>query len=198
MNTEKLIDDWRAQYQVRTETADMVRRELKGIAFDRDIEKFIQALGPMLPNARDLARRTDSELLKAELDEMEGLYLLSSRLLAHLNHSKTSARSLALDALGEEGIEALRMLSNESRQWIADSAHLRAKQNGPKNDDTAWFVALVAIHWQTRMPDTAITPSGAFKRICEEVVRLEDLPFKITRPAIERGLQIQRIAETDH
>ncbi|MBU3657453.1 MAG: hypothetical protein FGM35_05435 [Rhodocyclaceae bacterium] len=189
MNTEKFINDWRPQYQVRAETADMVRRELQGIAFERDIEKFIQALGPVLPNARDLARLTDTEALKAELDEMEGLYLLSSRLLAHLNHSRTSARSLALDALGEDGIEALRTIANESREWIADFAHLRAKQNGPKNDDTALFVALVAHHWQAQMPDMAIAPSGAFKRICEEIVRLEGLPFKITRPAIERGLQ---------
>jgi len=190
MNTEKLIDDWRAQYQVRTETADMVRRELQGIAFDRDIEKFIQALGPVLPNARDLARLTDSELMKAELEEMQGLYILSSRLLAHLNHSKTSARSLALDALGEEGIEALRTISTESRDWTSGFAHLRAKQNGPKNDDTTLFVALMAHHWHAQMPDTQITPSGAFKRICEEIVRLEGLPFKITRPAIERGLQL--------
>lgn len=197
MDTEKLINDWRAQYQVRTETAEMVRQELQGIAFDRDIEKFIQALGPVLPNTRDLARRTDTEELNAELDEMEGLYRLSSRLLAHLNHSKASPRLLALDALGEEGIEALRTISNESRQWIDNFEHRRAKQNGPKNDDTAWFVALMAIHWQKQMPDTPITPSGAFKRVCEQIVRLEGLPFKITRPAIERGVQIQRIAETD-
>jgi hypothetical protein len=190
MEIEKLINDRRRQYQIRPETADMVRRELQGIAFDRDTERFIEALGSVLPNTRDLARATDSELLKAELDEMEGLYLLSSRLLAHLNHSKTSARSLALDALGDEGIEALRTISNESREWIADSAHLRAKQNGPKNDDTTLFVALMAHHWQAQMPDAQITPSGAFKRICEGLVRLEGLPFKITRPAIERGLQM--------
>jgi len=44
---------------------------------------------------------------------------------------------------------------------------------------------MVAHHWHCQMPDTKITPSGAFARICMGIGLLEGLNFKITRPAIE-------------
>lgn len=211
MNTEKLIDDWRAQYQVRTETADMVRRELQGARFRRDIEsieKFIKALGPVLPNTRGLPEALrkgsdpdDDALAIADLaSKLKTRLMLSGSLLMPMLLSEIE------DRLGEKASEdfidglylRLEILQAAANAHNAGFNGTETGRPGPKNEDAAWFVSIVARHWQAQMPNTQITPNGAFKRICKEIARLEGLPFKITRDAINDGLQIKKIVEIDN
>lgn len=187
-----------AEYSLRAETAEMVRAELRDSTFQKDVEKFIRALGMVVPNTRGLFNRLDS----VDQSDEDALAIadLVSKLKARLMLSDSPLVSYLLaeidEALGEEASEnfidglylRLDMLQAFAKASIATKKNTKTGRPGPKNDSAAWFVAIVAHHWQANMPNTEITPSGAFRRICMELARLEGLPVKVTRPAIESAL----------
>lgn len=180
----------RGSYKLREETAARVREILVACWPQRDLDRFIDALGWFCPNARTLDGLSDREFLRRDLEGMEVVENLTRRLMAVMAHDKTSAGMLLWDQLGDEGLKAIERVNVEASTWVANFSFVREKQNGSNVRDSAMFLACVAHHWRTCMPNVHIEPNGNFRRVCEALVGLESLPFKLTRTAIGKGLSL--------
>jgi hypothetical protein len=200
----KRIAEYDSKFNIRSETQSMIRDELKEFGFCRDVEKFVMSLrrlpGLMLGLAPE--DRWEASLQKQQ-KQAQALADLAGKLDSFLKLSDFSTTiSLDIDkvlSVPEEDsglfIDSLRsqlhILSSAAAHYAPDHAKDESKISpGPKNNQARIFVALIAFHWLKTMPDTPMKPSGAFKRICEGIVKLEGLPFKISRPAIKEGLLI--------
>lgn len=180
----------RGSLKLSDETAAQVREILVGCWPQRDLDRFIDTLGWICPNARALDGASDREHLKVELEAMEAVENLTKRLMAVMAHDKSSAALMLWDQLGDEGFRALERANVQASTWASNFSFVRDKQNGRNVRDSAMFVALVAHHWRTCMPNVQIDPNGNFQRLCEALVGLESLPFKLTRTAIGKGLSL--------
>lgn len=180
----------RGSLKLSDATAAQVREILVGCWPQRDLDRFIDTLGWICPNARALDGASDREHLKVELEAMEAVENLTKRLMAVMAHDKSSAALMLWDQLGDEGFRALERANVQASTWASNFSFVRDKQNGRNVRDSAMFVALVAHHWRTCMPNVQIDPNGNFQRLCEALVGLESLPFKLTRTAIGKGLSL--------
>lgn len=180
----------RGSLKLSDATAAQVREILVGCWPQRDLDRFIDTLGWICPNARALDWASDREHLKVELEAMEAVENLTKRLMAVMAHDKSSAALMLWDQLGDEGFRALERANVQASTWASNFSFVRDKQNGRNVRDSAMFVALVAHHWRTCMPNVQIDPNGNFQRLCEALVGLESLPFKLTRTAIGKGLSL--------
>lgn len=193
MSDEQFLDrlaEARGSYKLSDEAAERVREILVGCWPQRDLDRFIDTLGWLCPNARALDGSSDREHLKVELESMEAVENLTKRLMAVMAHDKSSAALMLWDRLGDEGFRALERANFEARRWASEFSFARDKQNGRDVRDSAMFVALVAHHWRECLPNVQIDPNGNFRRVCETLVTLESLPFKLTRTAIGKGLSL--------
>ena len=200
----KRAAEYDSNFNIRAETQAMIRDELKEFGFCRHVENFVVSLRRLPGLMVRLAPEDQWEAsLHKQQKQAQALSDLAGKLDSFLNVSDFATTiSLDIDELlsvpDEQAglfLDSLRthlqILTAAAIRYVPERAKDESKISpGPKNNQARIFVALIAFHWLNTMPDTPMKPSGAFKRICEGIVKLEGLPFKISRPAIKDGLLI--------
>lgn len=187
------LQERRDQYSLRDETKDLLRTELANYATNRDIDRFIDVLGPISANTRDLVHLLDrsKEDMKTTLQELGDLERRTRQLLAILRQGKSLAIDEAVALLDPSVIPALEAMHQEVSIRLNDEKDWHSpKQNGRDVHADAMFVAIVVRVWSERLQGVEVKPHGVFCRVIEGIVRLEHLPFRITKTVIQRGLSL--------
>lgn len=214
MNDKEFEQFWgrvvetRKQYKLRPETIASVKAILSDDPSQRDLNRFIDTLGRLIPNAREFAKGKERrEQRKQEVEEMRRVQERILQLLTVMAHHQSPAADLLWEHLGHQDstasdedrdgksrpapFEALLRASADAGEWIDDEAAVFHKLEGQqqKMRDSAWFVCAVAVAWIRNMPDTELVPNGNFKKVCSTLTRSEDLSFKATKDSIRLGLE---------